>query len=147
MGYSGQLTYSIDSDNRLMIPAKLRNYIFNDDKIKKITITRGFDRNLMIVNQEGWEKFKENLFRYSRTTEYRKIINWFVGVAETMDIDAQGRIKIPEFLLVQFNIKKHVVITKDKNSLLVWNPEIYADYIGEIESTLNKNIDDMKLSF
>jgi len=147
MGYSGQLTYTIDSDNRLMIPAKLRNYIFNDDKIKKITITRGFDRNLMILNQEGWEKFKENLFRYSRTTEYRKIINWFVGVAETMDIDAQGRIKIPEFLLVQFNIKKHVVITKDKNSLLVWNPEIYADYIGEIESTLNKNLDDMKLSF
>ena len=147
MGYSGQLTYSIDSDNRLMIPVKLRDYIFNDDKTKKITITRGFDRNLMIVNQEGWEKFKENLFRYSRTTEYRKIINWFVGVAETMDIDAQGRIKIPEFLLVQFNIKKHVIITKDKNSLLVWNPEIYTDYIGEIESTLNKNLDDMKLSF
>ncbi|MCK4545787.1 hypothetical protein KAU43_09640, partial [candidate division WOR-3 bacterium] len=131
----------------LMIPVKLRDYIFNDDKTKKITITRGFDRNLMIVNQEGWEKFKENLFRYSRTTEYRKIINWFVGVAETMDIDAQGRIKIPEFLLVQFNIKKHVIITKDKNSLLVWNPEIYTDYIGEIESTLNKNLDDMKLSF
>ncbi len=147
MGYSGQLTYSIDSDNRLMIPVKLRDYLFNDDEIKKITITRGFDRNLMIVNQEGWEKFKENLFRYSRTTEYRKIINWFVGVAETMDIDTQGRIKIPEFLLVQFNIKKHVVITKDKNSLLVWNPEIYADYIGGIESTLNKNLDDMKLSF
>ncbi len=147
MGYSGQLTYSIDSDNRLMIPVKLRDYIFNDDKTKKITITRGFDRNLMIVNQEGWEKFKENLFRYSRTTEYRKIINWFVGVAETMDIDAQGRIKIPEFLLVQFNIKKHVIITKDKNSLLVWNPDIYTDYIGEIESTLNKNLDDMKLSF
>jgi MraZ protein len=130
-----------------MIPVKLRDYIFNDDKTKKITITRGFDRNLMIVNQEGWEKFKENLFRYSRTTEYRKIINWFVGVAETMDIDAQGRIKIPEFLLVQFNIKKHVIITKDKNSLLVWNPDIYTDYIGEIESTLNKNLDDMKLSF
>ncbi|NIA23747.1 MAG: hypothetical protein GWP03_06295 [Proteobacteria bacterium] len=147
MGYSGQLTYTIDNDNRLLIPAKLRNHLFVDGEKGRVTITRGFDRNIILFNQSQWKAFEESLYKYPRKNDYRKIINWFIGSSETMDVDSQGRIKIPEFLLKEFDIKKHVVITKDKNALLLWDPDIYAEYIKTVRRDFEKIVDEMEMDF
>ena len=59
--FYGEYYHSLDSKDRLIIPAKFRE-IFKENYAEKFFITRGLDRCLFLFTEEEW-KSQERRFR------------------------------------------------------------------------------------
>ena len=90
----GQYTHDLDPKKRLTLPAKWRN-----DLGKKVVVTNGLDSSLFIFPVDEWEevatKLSQSGFGNKDTRDFNRFI---LGNAFETDVDAAGRIVIPETL-------------------------------------------------
>ncbi len=92
--FLGEYRHSIDSKDRLTVPARYRELI-DEGAI----IVRGFDRNLMVLTPKAFEAISHHLEQMSITDPLtRNIRRLIFGSASRLEIDKAGRILIPEFL-------------------------------------------------
>ncbi len=125
--FIGHYTHSLDSKNRVAIPAKYRAQI--DDG--KVVVTKGFDGCLVVYPIEEWQKLKDE--RISRLDPMdgraaRDKLRKLLGGAEPCKVDKQGRIGLTSYLLKQAEIDKEVVFTGMGNCFEVWAANVWDQY-------------------
>lgn len=124
MMFKGQFRHSLDSKNRLIIPAKLR-----DGLGESFTVTRGLDGCLSIYTQEKWESMIEKISMIPATKkEARMYMRVLTGNAADCSLDSQGRIQLPQFLLGQAHITKGCVIVGVADHVEIWSEEQWDSY-------------------
>src|SRR5205085_1990040 len=90
----GQFTHDIDPKKRLTLPAKWRG-----DLGKKVVVTTGLDTSLFVYPLKEWEKIAEKLSEMSfGNADSRHFNRFLLTNAFETDVDAQGRILIPDVL-------------------------------------------------
>jgi MraZ protein len=88
----GQFTHELDPKKRLTLPSKWRA-----DLGKKVVVTSGLDNSLFVFTVKEWEKFAEGLSQSGFGNQDTRSFNRFIlGNAFETDVDAAGRIVIPE---------------------------------------------------
>ncbi|MEK7136508.1 MAG: division/cell wall cluster transcriptional repressor MraZ, partial [Patescibacteria group bacterium] len=89
----GEHRHTIDAKNRLSLPAKFRKEIG-----KKVVVTYGLDNCLFVYPLKEWEKAATSLAALSIGQASTRDFNRFIlgGAVET-DVDAMGRILLPDF--------------------------------------------------
>src|SRR3989344_8794431 len=104
--FIGEYTHTADEKNRISLPAKFRKELG-----RKIVVTRGLDNCLFLYPHKTWtliSKEVQSQGHMQRDTRYTRFL--FSGASE-IEIDASGRILIPEFLREFAQIKSPVVFT------------------------------------
>jgi MraZ protein len=125
----GEYTHSIDDKNRVSLPAKFRT-----EMGKKIVITPGLDSCLFIFTSKEWQKIEERLNQSSLLQADNRSFNRFMfGGAVDTEVDANGRILIPDFLKERAGLKSKVVIIGVSSRLEVWNEKTWVDYKKVVE--------------
>ncbi len=125
----GEYTHRIDPKKRLAIPAKFRKEI--GDKAVK---TKGLDQCLVIYPMAEFEKVAENLSNLPvGKSENRNFSRDIFSGAIDVEIDALGRILIPEYLKNFANLKEKVVIVGVYKRLEIWNEEKWNEYKNRVE--------------
>lgn len=134
----GRYEHTVDTKGRVSVPAR-----FREDLGERFVITRGLDSCLALYSLNEWavlaEKVKQLPMAQARTIQ-RYL---FTGAYET-DIDAQGRMVIPQNLRAFAGITKDVVIAGLSNRAEVWDKETFdkaesdvsADDVVELMSQL-----------
>ncbi|MFH1519100.1 MAG: division/cell wall cluster transcriptional repressor MraZ [Candidatus Omnitrophota bacterium] len=119
----GEYTHSLDNKDRFILPAKFREKIKTLKK-KKFFITRGLDGCLFLVSQEAWENLEDRLKSLPFTKQQSRFFNrlYFSGASE-IDIDAQGRITLPEYLKEFAQIRREIVIIGVADRIEVWSSD------------------------
>ncbi len=129
--FIGEYEYKIDKKNRLAIPVKFR------DKLKKgMVATRGIDTCLSIYTKESWEKLVKKLRDLPISKSKNRAFNRLM-LAGAMDreLDSQGRITLPDFLIKYANLNKNTIIAGLYDRLEIWDKQIWEEYKKRSEAS------------
>jgi MraZ protein len=133
--FRGQFTYSIDSKNRIAIPAKLRKHIASEAN-DTFVMTRGLSNCIDLYPLDEWQKIEEKLLQLnSFQPDDARFLRMFVQFASEDVMDGQSRIMIPNSLIEYATIDKEVLILGALKKIEVWNPKVYEDYLTQSQQT------------
>jgi len=125
----GEYTHRIDPKKRLAIPARFRKELG-----EKAVITKGLDQCLVLYPLTEWEKVAEELSKLpTGKSENRNFVRDFFSKATDVELDALGRILIPEYLKALADLREKVVIVGIYKRLEIWNEEKWNDYKTRVE--------------
>ncbi len=125
----GEYIHTIDDKKRLSLPAKFRKELG-----KKIVITTGLDKCLFVYTESQWTKMAEQLASLSMgQADTRSFNRFLLGGAVEAEVDALGRILIPDFQKEFAGLKTKVVIVGVHNRLEIWNDRAWTEYKSRIE--------------
>lgn len=118
-GFFGSSENSIDSKNRLIIPARFRNLLGD-----RFVLTRGFDKCLYIYAMEDYEVLVDKFRKLPQSDrDVRAFIREFFANTEICTPDSQWRIRIPKNLRDYAGLEKDLVITGAMDKIEVWSAE------------------------
>ncbi len=125
----GEYTHTLDDKKRVAVPAKFRKQLG-----KKMIVTRGLDACLTVYPQDAWQRLSEKIALLPMgTADSRSFIRFiFAGAVET-ELDALGRILIPDFLKEFADLKSKVIIAGLQDHVEVWDEKRWREYRGRIE--------------
>ena len=126
----GEFTHTLDPKNRVSLPAKFRRELG-----KKIVVTRGLENSLFVYSEKEWKKIAERLGELGMGSAGTRGFNRFMlaGAVE-VDVDATGRILVPDFLKKFGNLTSKVVLAGVHSRVEIWNERAWATYKKRIES-------------
>jgi len=125
----GEYTHSIDEKNRLSLPSKFRK-----EMGKNLVLTPGLDGCLFVFTAKQWKDISEKLshgnFLHSDSRSFNRFM--FGGAVEA-EVDAIGRILVPDFLKERAELKEKVVIIGVQDRIEIWNEDSWIAYKKEVE--------------
>lgn len=144
LSLSGYHSHSVDHKGRIFIPSKLRKRVINKKRI--VVVTRGFDKCLSIYSITLWKGFENKLLSLPQSKKKNRfIVRYFMENKEEVEVDSQGRIKIPQHLLDYAGIDKEVLIAGVLNRIEVWNPEIHKKETEGMESIKDEILEGLEI--
>jgi MraZ protein len=125
----GEHTHTLDTKKRLSLPSKFRKELG-----KKVILTRGLDTCVFVYSQKEWKNFSEKLGELSMGQSDTRAFNRFLlgGAVET-EVDAAGRILIPDFLKEFAELDTKVVVAGIANRVELWDEKVWKDYQTQVE--------------
>jgi MraZ protein len=124
MMFMGQFRHNLDSKNRLIIPVKFREPLGAN-----FVVTKGLDGCLSVYTAEKWESMISRLAQIPATKkEARMYLRTLTGNAMECDLDNQGRIQLPQFLVSLAHFTKSCVIVGVADHVEIWPEEQWDTY-------------------
>ena len=121
MSFVGWYSHTLDTKNRVFIPAK-----FRDELGDEFYITRKFDKFLSIQTAEAWEAYLKKLEAIPET-EAVQVLDFILGAAQKCVPDASGRIVLDEKLIKRAKINKSIVFVGNGNQIRIWAEELWNE--------------------
>jgi len=122
----GEYRHSIDTKNRVSLPAKFRK-----EMGKKVYVTRGLDNCLSVYTEKSWKVILAKLEGLSISKSDERGFNRFMlSGATEVDVDGNGRILVPEYLKDFANVEKKVVWTGAGDRAEMWSEETWNTYLS-----------------
>lgn len=120
----GTHNYQLDPKGRISLPARFRE-AFADGAY----LTLGQDGCLFCFPRAQWEERSREV-RATRLAdaEGRAYARMFFGNAEPVELDAQGRLVVPQRLRASVGIKKEVVAVGVMDRMEIWDSEAHGRY-------------------
>ena len=126
----GEYRHNIDAKKRIAVPAKFRKEIG-----EKAIIAKGQEKCLFVYPVDEWEKVAEKLSQLpTGSADNRNFVRIFLSGAVDVEIDALGRILVPDYLKEFAGLKEKVVITGLYKKLEIWDEGHWNDYKARMES-------------
>jgi len=122
--FLGEYSYAIDEKGRLALPPKFRS-LFSKGGI----VTRGVDVCLTIFTPDAWQDIASHVatlpMNQGNGRAYARMI---LGGAMDIELDAQGRFVIPEYLREYAALDKEATIVGLHDKLEIWNAATWRNY-------------------
>lgn len=126
----GEYTHTIDDKNRVSLPSKFRKEVG-----KKVVATHGLDNCIFMYSEKEWMKISEKLGSLGiGQADTRGFNRFMLAGAVEIDVDAIGRILLPDFLKEFAGLKEKVVFAGVQNRIEIWNEKKWTDYKKMIRS-------------
>src|ERR1700749_3568100 len=127
----GEYRHNLDIKGRMEIPAK-----FRDKLTAGAIITRGIDNCLFVFANNEWEALdaKRIGLPLAQATS-RAFTRLMLAGASDVEVDAQGRILIPDYLRKYAGLKKEVVVAGLYNRIEIWDEAAWSSYKTKTESS------------
>ncbi|MEK7181409.1 MAG: division/cell wall cluster transcriptional repressor MraZ [Patescibacteria group bacterium] len=127
----GEFKHNLDLKGRMAIPAK-----FREELKSGAIITRGLDNCLFIFTNKEWEVLAQKLVALPLAqANSRAFSRLMLAGAMDVEVDAQGRILVPDYLRQYADLKKQVVVTGLYSRIEVWDADRWEKYKAKTESS------------
>jgi MraZ protein len=132
LAFRGQYEYTLDAKNRLTIPPKFRAPLAGG-----AVLAKSLDSCISIWTTNGWGEFTERALssRDPFSAEARQLERYFHASSFDTQLDAAGRLMIPQPLLAYAGLRKEVVVVGNGNSIEVWDGKGWAKYARELDAS------------
>lgn len=125
----GEYVHTLDPKKRLSLPAKFRKEIG-----KKVVVTRGLDACLFMYPEKAWEKIAKKLSELPiGQGDTRALSRFMLSGAVEVEVDAAGRILIPDFLKEFAGLRGKVVLAGVAERVEIWNEKLWEGYKSRVE--------------
>jgi MraZ protein len=128
---TGTFNRLLDEKQRIAIPKRLR------DAMKCIPrgvlyITPGTDRSLGIYSEDAFSQIADRMALVSPARQdVRAFLRLFYAQAQRVDLDRQGRLRIPLELVQLARLDKEVVLLGVQNHLELWAADQWQQYFTD----------------
>ena len=124
---TGEYRHSLDSKGRVFIPARLREELGD-----VFYITLSMDHCLNIYSNEKWKMFTDKVNTMSYISQ-RKMRPLFAHAVKC-ELDAQGRVLIPQALRDYAGLAKNVAVVGCNNHAEIWDGDTWSE-INSLETS------------
>ena len=127
---TGEYQHSLDAKGRLFIPARLR-----EELGPEFYITLSMDKCLCAYSAEQWKIFsdKVNAMPYVK----QRLMRPLYAFASKCELDAQGRVLVPQNLRERAGLVKNVTVLGSNNHAEFWDSDEWAKLRDEEASPEN----------
>jgi MraZ protein len=131
MFLTGTFSRSVDEKLRVAIPKPLRAALKRPEG-GVMYVAPGTDESLALYTEDGFARLAEHLARVSPTRQdVRAFTRLFYARAQRVELDGQGRVRIPQELADLAGLQKEVVLLGVQDHLELWSAERWAAYLAE----------------
>jgi MraZ protein len=128
--FIGEYKITIDDKGRVAVPVKFRGAL-----AQGAVVTRGLDTSLFLLPLEEWGKLANKIANLPLgQANSRAFARFMLAGAMDIEIDAQGRFVIPEYLRTFAGLKKAAVIVGVESRLEIWDEEVWTAYAKKAEA-------------
>ena len=127
---TGIYQHTVDTKGRLAIPARLR-----DELGSEFHVTLSMEKCLTGYSAESWDKLMEKIKAMPKVKQM-KMRPLFAHAAKC-ELDAQGRILLPQALRDFAGLKKNVTVVGAGECVEFWDSDAWAE-VDAIETTPEK---------
>jgi MraZ protein len=133
--FRGVTFLNLDAKGRLAIPAKYRERLQSFCE-SRLVITIDRERCLLIYPERTWVEIERVLDQLPSFNEQARILQrLYIGHAQEVDMDAQGRVLLPPALRSFASLDKRVALVGQGKKFELWNEETWN---GNREDWLSK---------
>jgi MraZ protein len=120
LAFRGHYEHSLDSKNRLSIPARFRAAFATG-----VVLAKDPETCVAVWTPDAHEAIIERALGGLNPmgSEYRKLSRFYQGNSFEVELDATGRVTLPPPLLAHASIEKEVVVVGVGDHLEVWGRE------------------------
>ncbi|MDP3989293.1 MAG: division/cell wall cluster transcriptional repressor MraZ [bacterium] len=120
----GEYRHTLDPKKRVSLPSKFRKELG-----KKVIISKGFDNCLFVLDPKRWEALVGKLANAPLGQRDGRDLSRFIlaGAVET-DVDAAGRILLPDHLKDHASLNEQVVVMGVSTRVEIWSEEVWDTY-------------------
>ena len=140
MAFRGQYEHSLDSKDRLTIPARWRAQL-----AEGVVLVAGLDPCVEIYSSQGYEDFSQrflaDLNRLGR--KGRMMYRRFNASAHDEALDGAGRIRIPGHLIAHAGLERQCMVVGVADHLEVWHPERWAEHYAELDEQAERMAEEL----
>lgn len=138
MVFTGTYEHTIDSKNRLAIPSDIRHQVQRQTGAAEgdaiyLYVTLGDDRTLSLYTEQGFEQRAKELddseLDPTEVLEYERLL---FSLARRVELDKQGRVRLPEALLKEADLGSEVVLLGVKDHLEVRDREQWQAHVQAV---------------
>lgn len=112
----GKQRHTIDAKNRIFLPAKFREEL-GTDLVLAQSIT---GKCIRVYSHDNWMKFEEKINALPEI-ELDDGLFWLFANAERVEVDAQGRIAVPQELRQYAGLNKDIVSVGRGERMEIWD--------------------------
>lgn len=129
--FLGQYHHSIDSKGRLTIPARFRDLLEAG-----AFVTRGFERNLMVLTPAAFTQMVALLDELSLTDpEARQLRRLILSHADQVEVDKAGRILLQQFLRDFAGLDGDTIVAGQGSYFEIWAPPTWEAQVAPLNDT------------
>jgi len=121
--FSGQYSSHLTTDHHLTPPQG-----FSDLLVEGAMITRGFDRNLMVLTDQTFQKLSSKIMSMNLTDPAaRMLMRMLLGNANKISMDNNGKMLIPEKLCQITNLQSPTILVGLGDFFEIWSSEAWSE--------------------
>lgn len=120
--FRGINSITMDAKGRLAMPARYRDLLCGS-----LVITIDTEETCLLMYPElEWQKIEASLQKLpSFNVAARRIQRLLIGHATDLDLDANGRLLLPQELRTYAHLQKQVVLIGQGNKFEIWDEQIW----------------------
>lgn len=131
MVLTGSFSRSIDDKLRVAIPKQLRDAL-QCPKGGVLYVAPGTDGSLALYTEKAFARLAERLAKTSPTRQdVRAFTRLFYARAQRVELDGQGRVRIPQELAELTKLEKAVVLLGVQDHMEIWDAKQWESYRAE----------------
>ncbi len=131
--YSGTTELAIDVKGRLAVPARYRASL-QESCGGRLILTLSLDQCLLVYPYPEWEVFAAKLMALpSLTPQAKKLQRHFLGAAEDVVMDKQGRVQLTPYLRNRAGLDRSAVFVGQGEKFELWDADGWRRYQDEVE--------------
>ncbi len=140
MAFRGQYEHSLDSKDRLTIPAK-----FRDELADGIVLVAGLDPCVQLFTSRGYDEFSQKFLAELNplSRKGRMMTLRFNASAADESLDSAGRVRIAKHLLEHAALDGACMVVGASDHLQVWNPKRWAEAYAEIDAQAERMAEEL----
>lgn len=133
---TGTFKRAVDEKLRLAIPKRFRDSIRTaENETPMLYIAPGTDGSLTLYTEASFTRLADQLDGASPTgKDVRAFSRLFFSRAESVEIDRQGRIRIPTELAELASIQTEAMLIGVRDRMEIWDTKRWQEYISSNEA-------------
>lgn len=131
MALTGTYSRTLDEKHRLTLPKRLRDQLGESD-IDRLFITPEPSKCLGVYAPKAFEALATRISQQSSNdAELRNFLRLFYARAEEVDLDKQGRVRLPERLMTYADLTPDVVLIGVQTRAEIWDRQRWESFLEE----------------
>lgn len=132
---TGTFRRALDDKLRVAIPKSLRDLMEHPQR-PIAYLAPGTDGSLVLYTENGFSQLAGQLAESSPTgSDVRAFSRLFYAQAQSVEIDRQGRLRIPPQLATLAALDREVVLLGVRDHLELWDPDRWQAYLQQKQLT------------
>ena len=125
--FLGKIEAKVDAKGRVFVPSVFRKVFSEEDRERVVVRMEADEKYLVVYPESVWNK--QVLDLQSKLNEWdsedQMLLMQFVGDAEILDFDSQGRVLLPKRLQVRLGGGSELVFVGMVDRIALWSKEMY----------------------
>lgn len=131
MALTGTYSRNLDEKHRLALPKRLCDE-FGEPELRSFYVAPGTQKSLALYSPAGFDKLARRIARRSRNrADVVNYVRLFYSRAEKVDLDAQGRIRLPDRLVEFAGLTRDVVLLGVHDRAEIWDAVAWQTFEQE----------------